>query len=517
MTAALGALLVIGSACGGASDGPGPRQSPIVLEPRGGCERDLATGAADVTVFGAAAGDFLADRFSLATGDFNDDGFADILVGAPLADGLDDAVENAGEAYVVFGGATPPREIDLAQGAPLTLRGEAPGDNLGFTVAAGDVNGDGIDDVLVGARFASEGGRLSLGKVYVVYGRPGLSGEVDTAAGAQDVTIIGARAGDFLSVALAAGDVNGDGVDDILLGASGASGVEGERRSAGQVAVVLGGPDLPSVIDLSAAAPHFTAHGAGEGDNVPNHLAAGDVNGDGSAELIVGAPFVDAPNREDAGRVYVLPVPAASAAFDLADAAGISQFIGSARKDLLGFQVAAGDVNGDGLADVVAGARDADGPADALNNAGEVHVFLGRRDGPRWIDLLERPGDTVIYGSDPTDSLGFAIAVADFNDDGLDDILAGVPLADSCLNERVDAGEAYVIFSRQPPPESITLKGAGDLTFFGAEAGDGLGFSVAAGDFNGDGRLDVVLGALLADGPDNSREDAGEVYVIFGR
>ncbi len=514
-------LLALAIACGrgGSEDTSLTPQLTVVTNPSpaGACAVDLASSAPTLTIFGAGPGDFLADRFSLASGDFNGDGLDDVLVGAPLADGPDDERENSGEAYVLFGTPSPTAQFDLAaMPAGLTVLGERAGNNLGFTVASGDVNGDGLDDVLVGARFAGLQEKMAAGKAYVIFGRPGLTGTVDTAAEQQDITIIGTDDGDFLAIALASGDVNGDGTADLILGAVGGDGPNNGRPNSGEVALVLGDQDLPPIIDLAQEPPAFTVYAAAGDDNLPNHLAAGDTDGDGRDELIIGAPFVDADEeREDAGRVYIVPVPGAGGYLDLAEEGGFSQISGGLRKDALGIQVASADVNDDGKADVIVGARDADGRDDALNNSGEVHILFGKSDLPRSIDLADGQLDAVIYGADAGDSLGFTLASGDFNGDGSADLLMGAPIGDSCDNERQDGGEAYVVFGRPEFPEETSLPGGADLTFLGIEAGDELGFSLASGDFNGDGSADLMLGALQADGPDNARKDAGEVYVIF--
>ncbi|HET9476444.1 MAG TPA: integrin alpha, partial [Dehalococcoidia bacterium] len=505
--------LLILAACGGNDSTPPAPQGTLVLGPQETCNRDLATAPPDVTVFGAGPGDYLADRFSLASGDFNADGFADALVGAPLADGPDNGRENSGEAYVIFGSAQPNPTADLAQGAGVTITGENPGDNLGFTVAAGDVNGDGLDDAIIGARFASTAAAPAAGKAYVVFGREGLSGTFDTANGDPDATISG-RSGDYLTITLAAGDVDGDGIDDVLMGAGGMAGPAGDRPTAGGAVVVLGSAEIDDT-DLAQTTPFLRVFGAAAGDNLPNHLATGDLDGDGRGELIIGGPLVDGDQREDAGAVYIVPVPEDGGEFDLAGGSGFQRVTGGARKDMLGFEVAAGDVNGDGVTDAIIGARDADGPGDAFNNAGEVHILFGGDQIPEGRDLLDRRSDVLITGGDPTDSLGFSVTTGDVNGDGVTDVLAGVPVADSCENARLDGGDAYAVFGRSDWPSVITLKSAGDLTFLGAEEGDELGFSAATGDFNGDGIADVMLGALQADGPDNSRPDGGELYIIL--
>ena len=510
---ALALGLAILAACGGDDGAPTVPEGTLVLGPQETCSRDLAAAPPDVRVFGATAGDYLADRFSLAAADFNADGFADALVGAPLADGPDGSRENSGEAYIIFGSAEPAATVDLAQGAGVTVTGENPGDNLGFTVAAGDVNGDGRDDAIIGARFASTATAPAAGKAYVVLGRQGLSGVFDTANGDQDATITG-RAGYYLTIALAAGDIDGDSIDDIVLGAGGMAGPANDRPTAGGAVVVLGSAGLGDT-DLGRATPFFRVYGASSGDNLPNHLATGDLDGDGRVELIIGGPLVDAELREDAGAAYIVPVPEDGGEVDLAADRGFQRVTGGARKDMLGFEVAAGDVNGDGVTDAIIGARDADGPGDELNNAGEVHILFGGDGVPEGRDLLDTRSDVLITSGDPTDSLGFGVATGDVNGDGVTDVLAGVPVADSCENARLDGGDAYAVLGRSDWPAVVTLKGAGDLTFLGVEEGDELGFSVAAGDFNGDGVADVMLGALQADGPENSRADAGELYIIF--
>lgn len=507
------ALLV--GACGGDGGGRSPSATPLFFQPQETCDRDLAATPPDTTVFGADPGDYLADRFSLAAGDFNGDGRADVLVGAPLADGPGNSRENAGEAYIIFGGEPTPAQIDLAQGAAFRIIGAQPGDNLGFTVAAGDVNGDGIGDALVGARFADVGSNQDAGALYVVLGRRELPGVLDTSTDRADVTVAGTEPGGFFTIALAAGDVTGDGIDDMLVGASGSDGPDGQRRDAGEVRVIPGSAHLPTTLDAGSGA-FFTVFGASASDSLPNDLAAGDIDGDGRDEIIIGSPFSDGRLRQDAGKVYIVPVPRKGGQTDLAAEGDYREMTGGSRKDALGFQVAIGDVNGDRYADVIAGARDADGPNDAMNNAGEVHVWLGGKQLPRSRDLADASSDSVIVGSNPGDSLGFSVTAADFNGDGLADILAGAPMADGCGDAATGAGDAYVVFGRDPLPRAFYLKDGGDLTFLGSHTDDGLGFSLATGDFNGDAVADVVLGAIQADGPDGQRPDAGEAYVVLG-
>jgi hypothetical protein len=498
-----------------------PPASPAVETSPQACRRDIASQPPDLTIYGADADDFLADRFSLASGDFNGDGMDDILVGAPKADGPNESRPAAGEAYVILGRDPLAATIDLAEpdAADVTVFGEAVNNNFGFTVAAGDVNGDSIDDVLIGGRFASYQDRMLVGKVYIIFGRTDLAATVDTAAGDQDVTIVGIEGGDFAGIALGSGDVNGDGADDVIIGASNASGPQNARQRSGEVYVVTGGGSLPSLIDLGREDPFFTVFGRADTDALPNYIATGDIDGDGIRELLLGAPFAsrEDPPREQAGEAYIVPVPAEGGVLDLASGEGFTTVTGN-HQDHLGFYVAAGDVNGDGRDDALVTATDADGLDSARANSGAVHLLLGSQSLPRSLDLAEASPDATIHGPEFGDRLGFTVAAADINDDGIADVLMGAPTADSCENGRPDGGDTYALLGRPDLAGAIDLSlGEASLSLFGAEAGDELGFALAAGDINGDSKDDLLIGALLADGPDNARADAGEAYVILSR
>ena len=449
-------------------------------------------------------------------GDVNGDGRGDVVVGAPQETAR--GRSGSGSAYVIFGTESPTR-VDLAQVGARGFRidGAADGDRLGTAVGgAGDVNGDGLADVVLGAPEADAHGRGGSGTAFVVFGRRETSAAVDLAAlGGAGFRIDGAAALDNAGAAVAgAGDVNGDGRADLVVGAPRAG--NNARPGSGSAHVVFG-TGQAAAIDLAAlGGAGFRIDGAAALDNAGAAVAgAGDVNGDGRADVVVGAPRAGNNARPGSGSAHVVFGRRETSEIDLAALGGAGFRIdGAAALDNAGAAVAgAGDVNGDGRADVVVGAPQAGN--NARTGSGSAHVVFGTGQAAA-IDLAALGGAGFrIDGAAALDNAGAAVAGAgDVNGDGRADVVVGAPQAGN--NARTGSGSAHVVFGRRETSgiDLAALGGAG-FRIDGAAALDNAGAAVAgAGDVNGDGRADVVVGAPQAG--NNARPGSGSAHVLIG-
>lgn len=443
---------------------------------------DLALGQHHMVIYGDQANGYLSEIS--ASGDFNKDGFKDLLLGAAGRN------QFAGAAFMILGSANPASTIYLfVNQANLTVLGAGNFHALGHSVAAGDVNGDGYDDMIVSA----DGFNSGRGAVYVFLGGPDLTGPavVNLASSTSSpnaspaLTILGASAENRLGRSVASGDVNGDGIADIIIGAYKVS--LNERIEAGAVYVILGNTGIsaaaPNTINLASTQAALTIYGESG--------APGSLNPAGPVSKERLSPLFADELRQGAAELG----------------------------DRLGRSVAVGDVNKDGIADIIAGAYGAN--VGANPDAGKTYVFYGSASyssaAPQIIDLGANPAgaNIALNGVDANDQSGFYVASGDLNNDGFDDILTSAYFSQGVDNAAAEAGEAYVVYGGSSLPATINLATNASLTIYGAAAGDRLGRSLAAGDVNGDGYVDLILGASRAD--PNGRQDAGTVYVINGR
>lgn len=379
-------------------------------------------------------------------GDVNNDGYADVIIGAPDAD-----VPSGGEgkAYVYYGSAW-----HLSETAVWTDEAGANDQNFGISVGtAGDVNGDGYDDIIVGDSYA---GADNNGAAYVYHGS-------DTFPSATpDWTASGTQADDLFGHSVGtAGDTNGDGYDDVIVGAPDYD-VTGPGGNEGRTYVHHG-----SAAGLSGT-PDWSGYPQGDGGEFGYSVGtAGDVNGDGYADVIVGDYWWEAGDKRGGAYAY----------YGRGEALAI---------------VSAGDVNGDGYADVIVGSYGDN------NYTGKAEIYFGPNS--TWSSP-----DKTLTGGAAGDYFGWSVAGAgDVNGDGYDDVIVGAPYAGTTN------GAAIVFFGASGTTMDMTPDG----TIVGTTADDHLGWSVAgAGDVNCDGYADVIVGVP---GDDNVGTDAGRANIYHG-
>ena len=343
-----------------------------------------------------------------------------------------------------------------------------------------------------------------------------------------------------------AGDLNGDGYDDLVISAMAGDGPPGPLRpNAGEVAVYFSPGFIGGRVDLREEHDNVvTVYGQEERAIFGIKTEVSDLDGDGRNDLLVGSFYANAGDRTDAGKLYILSGHLltdrldGTRTVDLARAwpPGVLGVIGPEPRSRLGVWVAAGDIDGDGFQDAVIGADQASGWNTPGDEAGRVYVLYGPLDLNGTIDLANSDHPmTVIYGIDAMDHLGSSLGIGDVDGDGCDDVAMGAAAlgtlrnaydrtggaGDGPDNSRENAGDVYVFFGRADRPAAIDLRSESEvLTIYGADGGgsspDRMGEEIVAADINGDGRADLMLGAYRADGPDNSRPDAGDTYVVYG-
>jgi hypothetical protein len=473
-----------------------------------------------------------------SAGDLNGDGLNDLIVGAydsaatMVIGDYDSAVPSgsfSGTSYVIYG-AHRNASLDLAHftnADGFRIFGAHSGDFAGSSVAAaGDFNGDGRSDIIVGAYNAVSGGSSAPGQAYLLYGKDTAMPDIHLSAitAADGFHIIGAAAGDQTGWSVAGvGDVNGDGLDDIAISSVAANGPGG--LTAGRVDIVYGHQGGGTDVNVStlSISQGFTIYGGTARDLLGTQVtAAGDINGDGIDDIIIGT---DATAQNALGHAGVVNIIYGKLGdrpnLDLSNPTDLSglRIYGPSTADGSRYAVSnAGDVNGDGVDDIIIGMSSNDLPE--RQKAGTSYVVYGSARGLSYIDLsaLDNTQGFAILGAQSSGKSGYSVSGGgDINGDGFADLVIGEPFDSSGATPF--AGNSYVIYGNAQPRDALDLMSLDPHDGFrlsGTTSPELSGYAVSmVGDLDGDGYDDIAVGAILATSLGQST--SGEAYIVYGQ
>jgi len=397
--------------------------------------------------------------------------------------------------------------------------GETAGEQFGSSLATGDINGDNIDDLVVGSPFYSSVDKTWNGKVSVFLGKSVIEkNSFDLKFDSPDVEIYGRGNGDQLGMAVDCGDFNRDGYDDILIGAYNAS--SGDNRP-GKAFLILGWGDVASsTIDLVSGSADMEFTGDNNGDAFGMAVKMADINHDNIDDILIGAPFALSTvmtNNPDTGNVYVyfgskgyVNIVDGPINF-IGEGSASIVFHGQKKGERFGSDIDVGNFIGNTFDDIAISAYFADG--EIGKQAGKVYLYSGMRRYKKDIVTY----DDVLEGSKKYGWFGFSITSGAIGGDTYSDLfISSFPYAD-----RSQRGSAHVLFGRDHfsewNPDGLT-KNPFIVTFensdYGLKGGRGdsfLGASVVVGDFDRDRRVDFAVGSPGIGVP--KANDPGELYI----
>ncbi len=458
-------------------------------------------------------------------GDVNNDGYKDAILGAP--DTKNESDGRRGHAYIILGSQNMDTEIDLktpTPGTTIKIRGLHAGDQLGFSVSdAGDVNNDGFDDFLVGSPNAHGSGGMDEsgnGRAYLIYGSPNLPDTISVGSlGSMGVTIIGGQEDGKLGYSVSgAGDFDGDGIPDLLIGAP----EEEHGESSSGAAYLIRGGSLPSVIDLKMSHASVTRFKTGGNNHNVGHSVADleDFDGDGYADIAITSIHHGDDGGLHAGRAWVIyggVIPPAEANLNSLSSSGLAGTkirIPDGDHELGQAIAGAGDADNDGDSELLLSRSLHDQDPTTLQTV--AYLVRGSSDRPEFINLAQGgPGITAYKTLFDNDEDGQTVhGVYDHSGDGLDDHIVGIPRTVILEQEK---GSAHRIDGNQDlgSSEVLDLHQQDGRAYLGTKDNQSVGRSVGgAGDLNNDRSNDLMIGAP-GDSP-YGRLRAGVVYFYLG-
>ena len=402
---------------------------------------------ADVTITGETSSLF-GDSFS--AGDFNGDGRTDLVVGARQY------ATSTGRGYIFYNDGSIPT---TAATADVIITGEATNNYFGNVFATGDFNTDGKTDLVVGADYYN----AQTGRTYIFYSQ---NGQVNT-----NQYITGNAASDFFGAAMTTGDFNADGKTDLAIGAPGYN--PGGAANTGRVYIFYNDGSIPT----TAATADVIITGGATNDNFGSSFALADLNADGNLDLVVGAP------RPGSGNVYVFYVDGTNN-FGTASCSGTPALCSVSNADItitgggsanFGATILTGDFDASGTMDLAIGSFG------YSTYTGRVYIFYNDTS----IPTTDATADVTITGEATNNRFGFFLATADFNSDGKTDLVASA-------SGYGGIGRVCVFYNGAIVTENAS---GADVIIDGVASGDSFGYAMTTGDFNTDGRIDLAVGS----------------------
>ena len=473
---------------------------------------------ADYHFIGEDAGDQLGRISPL--GDVDGDGLDDFIIGTPSTSGGINT-DDTGTVYVILGSSLAENPSINISNADYVLYGENGGEQAGMYIAGGgDVDGDGKGDILIAAPEYN-GTTNSEGRVYLILGSSLDPANPSFGLNSADYIFAGGTANDRIGDSIAfAGDVDGDGKDDILIGTL-RNNSNGEN--AGTVYLFKGSSiTLTGTTAININSADYTFIGENNGDQATKVASAGDIDNDGKDDFLIGAPNFSDGASSPAGRVYVVLGSSLSGLTSggtgsvTVSLPGSNTYItGTTSSGYFGSAMASGDFNGDGYSDIVIGDYLTD--VNSVETGGARIFYASLLTSGGTGPLYDTSASFSLYGEAEGDLAGYSVANAgDINNDGKDDIIISTPFNDE---QAENAGKTYLFLS----PELITgttyyLLSSAEYSFVGEASQDHSGSYVnRAGDVNGDGLEDILIATGGFDNNDSSStSNYGKVSLFLG-
>lgn len=445
---------------------------------------------------------------AIEVGDFNNDGIDDLVVGSPFSSSS--LKDWNGSVSIIFGSNDAQKgnlSIDHSP-ADISFYGERSGDQLGTSIVVGDFNDDGWDDIAIGAHNALIDENRT-GKVYMVYGSSEWEKRsFDFSFTDPDVLFMGHSDGDDFGLELHAADINNNGVDDLLIGAPEAFGPDNTRTGAVYAFFGLEDGFEADIYNVGSSLADVNFYGHEKGERFGSVIESGYVTNEEKRDLVIGAYKSDVEDWDEAGRIYLY----AGRNHYLKTLKSATSRIESNQSNVwFGFDIAIADMNDDGRDDIAVSSF----PYLTNNRTGNVLVFFGgNRFGHIGSSYSVDKYDIIVDSPVGELYLGASLLLDDFDDDGRADLFVGAPGIGRPGSS--EAGDVYALFSQGEEflrTYSVRAKTI-NSTIHGLNADDWFGYRTASLDFDGDGHLDLAVGARYADS-DKSINN-GQVYLFLG-